>query len=238
MKILFFFEKGESCRWLGHLDILRTFERAVRRAQLPIAFSAGFNPHEKLSFGSALPVGVTGEREPGVLELTEAIAPETLIERLNSRLPQGIQLRHAVQIADEGSKDVLNGYNHAVFLLEASAENLTEDDCIRAAERVNNSETLEIARTRDGRVRTLNLRPSIVHIRWLGIRNNRYHFAAVLYVSNEGGARTGEVAELLAVHAPTLVLKKAHRLALVPKDSWPEIMEAAAKTASPPAAGG
>ena len=44
MKFLLTFEKGETARWLGHLDILRTFERAIRRAELPIAFSAGFNP--------------------------------------------------------------------------------------------------------------------------------------------------------------------------------------------------
>jgi len=53
-KYLFNFEKGESVRWLGHLDILRTFERAIRRAGLPIAFSNGFNPRERLVFASAL----------------------------------------------------------------------------------------------------------------------------------------------------------------------------------------
>ena len=47
MKYLITFEKGESVRWLGHLDILRTFERAIRRADLPIAFTAGFNPRER-----------------------------------------------------------------------------------------------------------------------------------------------------------------------------------------------
>src|SRR5205823_11627002 len=57
MKYLITFEKGESARWLGHLDILRTFERAIRRAELPIAFSTGFNPREKIAFASALGVG-------------------------------------------------------------------------------------------------------------------------------------------------------------------------------------
>ena len=69
MKYLVTFEKGESVRWLGHLDLLRTFERAIRRAELPIAFSAGFNPRERLAFASALGVGVTGEAELATIEL-------------------------------------------------------------------------------------------------------------------------------------------------------------------------
>jgi len=60
-KYLLTFEKAEPVRWLGHLDILRTFERAIRRAALPIAFSNGFNPRERIAFASALSTG----RAPG-----------------------------------------------------------------------------------------------------------------------------------------------------------------------------
>src|SRR2546426_2254200 len=95
MKYLILFEKGDSARWLGHLDILRTFERAIRRAELPIAFSSGFNPRERIAFASALSVGVTASAEPATVELTDPVAPEELVERLNAKLPPGIQLRHA-----------------------------------------------------------------------------------------------------------------------------------------------
>src|SRR5262249_28154123 len=108
MKYLITFEKGESARWLGHLDILRTFERAIRRAELPIAFSSGFNPREKIVFASALGVGVTGAAEPATLELTEALPPDILVQRLNEKLPPGIRLRSAEEIPDAGSRDLLN----------------------------------------------------------------------------------------------------------------------------------
>ena len=64
MKRLFLsISKGEELRFLGHLDMLRTMERAVIRSGIPIAFSEGFNPHMKIAFASALAVGVTSQAE-------------------------------------------------------------------------------------------------------------------------------------------------------------------------------
>src|SRR5580704_15246674 len=79
-KYLFYFAKAESVRWLGHLDILRAFERAVRRAELPIAFTLGFNPRVRINFASALSTGITGSAEPAVLELTDAMGTEQVSE--------------------------------------------------------------------------------------------------------------------------------------------------------------
>ena len=62
MKRLFLsISKGEELRFLGHLDMLRTMERAVIRSGIPIAFSEGFNPHMKIAFDAALGVGVTAD---------------------------------------------------------------------------------------------------------------------------------------------------------------------------------
>src|SRR5690349_8902503 len=105
MKYLIKFEKGEPVRWLGHLDILRTFERAIRRAELPISFTAGFNPRERIAFASALSVGVTGAEEPATIELTESLPGEEVVERLNAKLPPGLRLQSAVPIPDAGSRD-------------------------------------------------------------------------------------------------------------------------------------
>src|SRR3989442_67429 len=113
MKYLILFEKGDSARWLGHLDILRTFERAIRRAELPIAFSTGFNPRERIAFASALSVGVTASAEPATIELTHPVPTDDLVRRLNEKLPPGIQLSHAEEIADAGSRDLLNSFERA-----------------------------------------------------------------------------------------------------------------------------
>jgi radical SAM-linked protein len=59
MKIKAKFTKGPQVKYISHLDLMKTIEKALRRAQLPIAFSQGFNPHPKISLASALAVGVT-----------------------------------------------------------------------------------------------------------------------------------------------------------------------------------
>src|SRR5260221_12542713 len=97
-KFLFTFEKSESVRWLGHLDIPRTFEPAIRRAGLPVAFSNGFNPRERLAFASALSTGTTGGAEPATLELTDPLPSDEIRARLNEALPPGIRLHACREI--------------------------------------------------------------------------------------------------------------------------------------------
>lgn len=69
---------------LSHLEVARALERAVRRAGLPYAISQGFSPHMKIAFGAALPVGVGGLREIVDLQLVRYIAPERVLEVLQS----------------------------------------------------------------------------------------------------------------------------------------------------------
>src|SRR2546421_12880929 len=122
MKYLLTFEKGEPVRWLGHLDMLRTFERAIRRAELPIAFSSGFNPRERITFASALGVGVTGAAELATVELTEPAIPDDITAKLNQKLPAGIRILDAAEIPEAGSRDLLNSFDRAELLLTCDRE--------------------------------------------------------------------------------------------------------------------
>lgn len=109
--------KGNPIRYVSHLDYAGTIERAVRRAQLPAAYSEGFNPHMKLAFASALAVGVTSEAEYLDLELTEA-ADITLLEaQLKSQLPAGIELK-AAKYVEQHSKALMAVVNLAVYEID------------------------------------------------------------------------------------------------------------------------
>jgi radical SAM family uncharacterized protein/radical SAM-linked protein len=79
-------------RFLSHLETIRLIDRASRRAKLPIAFSGGFHPHPKVSFGPALPVGVAGENEYFDVELTEPWEPSDILDVLNRHLHDGFQI--------------------------------------------------------------------------------------------------------------------------------------------------
>ena len=87
--------KGEEVRYISHLDVAGAWEKAVRRAKLPVAYSEGFNPHMKISFASALPLGVTGAAEYMDLELNEKVPLAEAMERLQAVLPSGFAVRAA-----------------------------------------------------------------------------------------------------------------------------------------------
>ena len=89
------FSKTGYAKYVSHLDLMRMFQRAFKRAELPIAYSNGFNPHQKISIAFPLPLGVTGTKEYMDVELTESLLFSELIERLNNALPTDIRILDA-----------------------------------------------------------------------------------------------------------------------------------------------
>jgi radical SAM family uncharacterized protein/radical SAM-linked protein len=91
-------KKGDI-RFFGQLEISRAFARAVRRAHLPVAYSKGYHPHLKLSFGEALPLGMESEVEEAWLVLNAMIDPLEVRRRLNNELPLGLRISEAGLVA-------------------------------------------------------------------------------------------------------------------------------------------
>ncbi|MEE9227059.1 MAG: TIGR03960 family B12-binding radical SAM protein, partial [Acidobacteriota bacterium] len=90
-RLRFRFAKVGPLRFLSHLELMRAFQRALRRAEIPMAFSQGFSPHPKLSFATALPVGIESEAEWADVELAKRVEPEAFLLRLNATLPDGLE---------------------------------------------------------------------------------------------------------------------------------------------------
>lgn len=82
--------KTDETKYVGHLDFGRAIERALRRAKLPVAYSVGFNPHMKLSFGPALSVGVASAAEYVDVEITEPFDALDFGRILSAQLPPGL----------------------------------------------------------------------------------------------------------------------------------------------------
>src|SRR5438105_10102237 len=83
------YAKRGKMRFASHLDVARAFERGVRRARLPIAYSSGFNPHPKISYAGGAPTGVASEAEYLSLGLSSRSDAEAVREQLNAALPDG-----------------------------------------------------------------------------------------------------------------------------------------------------
>jgi radical SAM-linked protein len=94
------YAKRGKMRFASHRDVARVFERGVRRAGLPIAYSAGFTPHPKISYAGGAPTGVASEAEYLSLALTSRQAAAQVRQRLNATLPDGIDVIDVMDDAD------------------------------------------------------------------------------------------------------------------------------------------
>jgi len=93
----FRFSRGEGLKYIAHLDMLRLFERAIKRAQLPVAYTQGFNPRQKIVFGLPMSIGLTSDSEYADIELAEDMNPDAFVETMNKYLPDGIRVDKAVE---------------------------------------------------------------------------------------------------------------------------------------------
>lgn len=80
-------------KYISHLDLMRLFMRAFRRADLPLKITQGFNPHPKLSIKRALKLGLESENEEASVVLKEPVARQEFKERLKKQLPEGIEIK-------------------------------------------------------------------------------------------------------------------------------------------------
>lgn len=95
------FRKFGAMKFIGHLDIMRFFQKVMRRADIPIAFTGGFSPHMIMSFANPLGVGVTSDGEYFDVELTEEIDMNAAVERMNQVMVEGIEIVNMVPISDD-----------------------------------------------------------------------------------------------------------------------------------------
>lgn len=93
MKIRVKFSKSGVMKFIGHLDIMRYFQKAMRRADIDIAYSEGFNPHQIMSFASPLGVGLTSEGEYMDIEVNSCISSEWAVAQLNKVMAEGMKVK-------------------------------------------------------------------------------------------------------------------------------------------------
>ena len=100
MKVRIKFAKTGHMKFVGHLDTMRYFQKAIRRAELPVAFSGGYSPHMIMSFAAPLGVGTTSLGEYFDMELTETVPTKEIEDRLNAVMAEGVSICSARQVED------------------------------------------------------------------------------------------------------------------------------------------
>ena len=153
------FAKRGPVRFISHRDVARAFERSFRIAEVPLAFSSGFSPHPKVSFGPALAVGYESDAEYLDLECTRPVDPDWLATVVTDGLPEGMTVTGAVSLADRAPSlqeciDVL-GYH---VELDGADPGVLGDlvEAFLACDRV------EVPVSRKGEERIDDIRPSVL----------------------------------------------------------------------------
>lgn len=93
------FSRGQEVKFISHLDIMRLWQRALTRAEIPLAYSAGFNPHPKISLALPLAVGVTSEAELMDILLTRPTSPHFFTASVSQQLPPGVKILQVYPVA-------------------------------------------------------------------------------------------------------------------------------------------
>jgi len=186
------FTKEDRVRFLSHLDLVKAFERAIRRAGIPIAFSEGFNPHPKMSFASALAVGVTSDAEYIDLELSHEMDIYELQERLAAGLPPGISVK-AVREVPDSSLALMAQVNRAAYEVVAPAgEPVNQDELDSKVDYfLKTPEIMITKRTKKG-PRPKNIRPGIFNLKGT-VDGDQVIFSMVTAAGEHGNVRPEEV---------------------------------------------
>ena len=104
MRVRVRFEKNGIMRYVGHLDLMRFFQKAVKRANLPIRYSEGFNPHQIMSFASPLGVGLTSEGEYMDIDLKEEVQSSVGLKALNDNMVECLAITGFRSLPDDAEK--------------------------------------------------------------------------------------------------------------------------------------
>ncbi|GAA0084241.1 TIGR03936 family radical SAM-associated protein [Clostridium sp. CTA-7] len=189
------FTKESSIKFISHLDLMRTIQRVIRRANLPMEYSKGFNPHMALSIAQPLSVGVYSDAEYMDIVLVEELEEKEIIDMLNTKTAAGIKFLTAIKVINkEGEKKLpqtmalVDAARFTIKML-CSDSNKVES---KMDELINKSEWNTIKKSKKGE-REVNLKTMIKDMKhW--ISNNEL----ILNVVISSGSREHLSPDLLA----------------------------------------
>jgi radical SAM-linked protein len=186
------FSKEGKVRYTSHRDLARIWERGLRRAGVPVAYSEGFSPRPRISFGLALPTGYASDGE--YLDITVGAPvpdPASLVGPLTEALPAGIEVQ-AVCDLEPGSTSLQQVVTATTWWLELV--DVTEDGLRAAIDRLLARDEIVVTRERKGRAVTDDLRPAINRLEPVGPTDR----GAALEADLATGARSVRPGELVA----------------------------------------
>lgn len=148
--------KGEELRFLSHLDFFQAVERTIRRAGIKMAFSEGFNPHMKVTFSSALGLGITASKEYTDMEVLDEDSLETIMQRFNDHAPAGLRAVEGKEIKSEKVKKMMAICNYALYEVTGPVTGQADWDTVLKS--FNEATTISYEKVTPKKTRTIDIK--------------------------------------------------------------------------------
>jgi radical SAM-linked protein len=189
------YSKNGPARYVAHLDLMRTWERALRRAKLPLAYSQGFSPHARIAMAAPLPVGTLGEREQMDVLFSEGVELREAHDRLAAALPDGLAVV-AIEEVGERLPSLQSSVRGAHYLVRFEAGAVDAAALGAKMTELMALETLDWEEQRGGsdKVRRYDLRAAVID---MTLHEDGEQVTLAMHLALEDG-RTGRPASVLA----------------------------------------
>ncbi|MFO7888458.1 MAG: TIGR03936 family radical SAM-associated protein [Eubacteriales bacterium] len=198
MKVIIKYKKVDRLKFISHLDTIRLLQRAVRRAEIKILYSKGYNPHPKFSFAMPLSLGLETYGDYIEIELEDFENPNTIKERLNKVLPKYFQVIDAEE--SENNKTLAARLKYVLYKIDLELKNTDIDelnninDIFFKEEQI--VERIKIKKRRK-KVKKFDGRKFIEKIELVDFKDNNATLKVKGIFSNEGAIKMEELVELL-----------------------------------------
>ena len=165
MKIRLKFSKNGLMKYIGHLDMMRGWQKIFRRSGIPIAYSEGFHPHQIFSIAAPLAVGVTSDGEYLDLKLSEEGYPlKDIIEKVNACCPEGIQILEAVELVGKQTAGMAacKAATYEITLSDALDKALQPENSVK--EFLDSDSIIVLKRNKRGKMNELDIKTGVYTI--------------------------------------------------------------------------
>ncbi len=200
------FYKKDDMVFISHLDLLRVFERAIKRADIPVAYTQGFNPRPIMAFATALAIGVASEGEYVDIQLTDNMSSDLFMNNLNSVLPEGLKIIKSISI-DKKVKSLMSIISSSIYLVKLKTSNLLNEEDIREyiKEFLNKDEIIQLKekkqkrgrRSRNPEIQKVNIKPFIKALELFSVDGHELLLKMDLVTGSRGNLKAEVVVDKL-----------------------------------------
>src|SRR5512136_2440240 len=191
------FSRGEGLKSISHLDVMRLWERALRRAGIPMAYSEGFSPHPRISLAAPLPIGVTSEAELMDIVVKKTVSPLFCMQNTKPQLPRGLEVLETVQVPLTAPS--LQSQAQFIDYRVSDRSDRTADEIREAVTTTLQAEKLPWHHLRDTGPKHYDLRPLIEYLRLESWQDHMFTLGMRLRCDAKGTGRPEQVTAALGL---------------------------------------